>query len=293
MTLDDIFSVLRHESMINIHNSPAPSYSTPQWRGRGRGRGRGRPSVHRRKADSVPAGVDDKSEIPSQYDIVFDREYVVAVLKKNESKGYLTLRPERLKYHPFLVTRNPVKPPGIIAKATLMSATVRVDHSTPSEVVETPNGNDGLEMDSEKVVLGEDPATLALVAALSASVSPKRSLRKRGSDEVIIEPLKRLRSAETPNGMGRRSASRGTITPNGSLTRRSLRNGFIAHETRGKVNGNGSGNGDIRGEDTEVDDPSETEEEEEEQIEEKVNGDAEWGLGEEDAEGEDDEEYVA
>lgn len=287
MTLDDIYTVLKHESMINVHDSPPPSYSTPFSRGRGRGRGRGRPSVNRRKTDSAPFGSEEKSELPTRYDIVFDRDYIAAVLRQHESRGHLILRPERLKYHPFLVTRNPVKPPGALAKATLMSAN-RVADSTPSEVVETPNGE--IRNEVEKVVAGEDPATLALVAALS-SESPERRLRKRESEEVNLEPVKRLRSG-------------GSNTPNG-MKRRSLRNVVDEHtpmrETRGRVN-------EIRAEvrNAMMDDPSETEEEEEERIEIRPGEGDDGGndiaeeYGEEDAEGEvdedaereDDEEYT-
>jgi hypothetical protein len=42
---------------------------------------------------------------PGTYRITFDREYVLAVIKQDDVKGKLQLRPERLKYHPFLVTR--------------------------------------------------------------------------------------------------------------------------------------------------------------------------------------------
>ncbi len=270
--------------------------------------------MNRRKASSAPNGSDDKPEIPTRYDVIFDRDYIEAILKQHEIISYLVLRPERLKYHPFLVTRNPAKPPGAIAKATLMAGTTRVNseaaESTPSEVVETPNGEKGNEV--EKVVAaGEDQATLALVAALSTSDSPKRNLRKRGSEEMSSEPVKRLRRGDTgtPNGNG-----------NGMMMRRSLRNlvdeeeKTPVRETRSRMNGsslgkNGNAEGYGIGNGMMLDEPSETEEEEEERIEERgevvqegygneddaLGEDEDDALGgdEEDAEGEDDEEYLA
>ncbi len=276
MTLDDIFTMLKYESMINVHDSPAPFYSTPASRGRGRGRGRGRPSVQRRKARSAPTDSEEKAELPTRYEIYFDREYVEAILRQHENRRYLSLRPERLKYHPFLVTRNPAKPPGALAKATLMASAVRVYDSTPSEVVETPDGEMG--NDLERVVAGEDQATLALVAALSGSMSPKRRLMKRESEEVNLEPAKRLRSADIPNG----------IQP-----RRSLRSfpdaekGTPVRQTRGRMNGKGNENGNGG----KMDGASESEDEDEEEEEERIEDEDEDGAGDEDAEGED-EEYA-
>ena len=216
MTREDIYSTLKYESMITDMDTPpdTPTLS----RSRVRVRVRSRLSTHRRKPQVVAEREEpdrDKVVVPERCVIRWDREYVEAVLRKHESRGYLTLQPDRLKYHPFLVTRNPAKSPGAIARATLVANNPNAQRAGESassreeEVVETP-ATDGEGEGDERVVAGEDRATLDLVAELS--VSPKRNLRKRTSGELNSESVKaRLRKSER----------RGSATP--FAPRRSLR----------------------------------------------------------------------
>ena len=115
MTLYDIYNTLKEQDMIRLYTpSPPPVLLPVAYRnrtpGRGRGRGRGRGG---RRSTAAPRDANSQSEesdadkIPEKgtYRITFDREYVMAVLKQDEAKGKLQLRTERLKYHPFLVTR--------------------------------------------------------------------------------------------------------------------------------------------------------------------------------------------
>lgn len=230
MTLTDIYATLVQEDMIRVQESPARD--TPsQWRG-GK-RARGRPPVSRKPPSSDS---DDEVEIPKRYTISWDREYVEAVLRKHEAKGHLTLNPERLKYHPFLVTRNPPKPPGMLAQATLMPGHTHAalaahaqhqQHSTHAdlkrddsesatnrEVVATPAGDDisSSKDTADRIVAGEDAETLALVASLS--VSPRRNLRKRASEELTQSARKKLRSSDVPSSPinGTRRSLRGVAS---------------------------------------------------------------------------------
>ena len=273
MTIDDIFTVLKYESMINIRDSPLLSYTTPSTRGRFRGRGRGRSSIHRKKAESTPIGEEDKIEIPTQYEIIFDQQYVMAILQQNEGKGHLTLRPDRLKYHPFLVTRNPTQPAGAIAKATLMANANRAADSIPSEVMGTSDGE--MEAATEKLISGDDHATLAMPGASLTSESPLRKLRKRRSDEMSSEPLKKLRSAYSQDG----STNKRSMRILAELTT-ATKDGIPVTEKRVGVYGENA---------------SELEEEEEQGLIEDAgegSGEGPDADGDEDAEGEDDEEYA-
>jgi hypothetical protein len=165
-----------------------------------------RTSSNRQDKSAEPDEGPAKIVIPSQYVIRWDREYVDALLRSHDQKGYLALAPERLKYHPFLVSRNPAKPPGILAKATLMAnnpnslnaaeVVAEIDDSglpsTQTEILPTPD---------EITLHGEDQATLDLVQAL-AHASPQRSLRKRASSErnsslTPLSSVKRLRSMDS------------------------------------------------------------------------------------------------
>lgn len=116
MTLADTFATLKEQDLIRLYTpSPPPvvlpiAYrNRPSGRGRGRGRGRGGAAAARRLAAATEEVSDssEESKIPEKgtYRIIFDRDYLGAVLKQDEAKGKLKLRPERLKYHPFLVTR--------------------------------------------------------------------------------------------------------------------------------------------------------------------------------------------
>ncbi|WVQ95279.1 hypothetical protein IAU59_002374 [Kwoniella sp. CBS 9459] len=242
VTLEDIYSVLSDENMINVLDSP-PRETPSRFRGgrgRGRGRGGGRSSVNRRKASSV-SPEDEEVKLPAKYTLVVDREYVQAVISKHDSKGYLKLRPERLKYHPFLVTRNPTLTSDERVEATLEAAGLSTDVSdgVTMAVVEQKK-----EEDEAAVIHGEDKATLELVASLSAS--PARSLRRgrKRPSEDIESPSRSVRSrmrssvngsnsyASQPNGIGNEgsvsptkpSSHRMTRTNTGSpLSRRSMR----------------------------------------------------------------------
>ncbi|OCF41081.1 hypothetical protein I317_05092 [Kwoniella heveanensis CBS 569] len=236
MTLEDIHSVLVDENMLNVLDSPPPenpSRFRGRWRGRGRGGG-GRSSVNRRKASSGSPD-DEEVKLPTRYTIPIDREYIQAVISKHDSKGYLKLRPERLKYHPFLVTRNPTLTSDERVEATIEAAGLPTgasqgqDRDADVEMV----ADTQKEEDEEAVIHGEDKATLELVATLSAS--PARSLRrsrKRPSEE-IESPSRSVRSRMRssvnasgiyahPNGGGNEGSVSPT-KPNSSRTARTDR----------------------------------------------------------------------
>ena len=243
MTLEDIFNTLKYESMITVLDTPpreTPPAHTSIYRGRGRGRGRARTLANRRQKDSATPGQTDKDDakvvLPERYEITWDTEYIEIVLQKTENRGFHTLKPERLKYHPFLVSRNPAKPPGALARATLMAnnpnrarasdaARQPVNRDATDTPLESKNGDvaevDGvMEVDGEEqVVAGEDQATLELVARLVDS--PRRTLRKRPASETNgdIEPTrKKLRSSDR--------LSSPLVNGDARPTRHSTRNGL-------------------------------------------------------------------
>lgn len=222
MTPEDVYATLQYENMIRTLDAPPPLHHTPSsvFR-RGRGRGRSRLTAPRRSTQkATQEDPDDDSEpkvvIPKRYIITWDREYVEALLHKHDSRGYLELAPERLKYHPFLVTRHPIKPPGSIAKAALVANNPNsAGHVDPEvdELASSPGDGENQMDVEEDVQHGEDRATLDLVQAL-AHESPQRSLRHRTSSELNSRSrsaVRRLRPRDT--------ASADKTTP----TRRSMR----------------------------------------------------------------------
>ncbi|WVW85215.1 hypothetical protein I302_107253 [Kwoniella bestiolae CBS 10118] len=205
ITLEDIYSVLTSEDMITLCE-PTPSapssqsLKTPRSRNSHNNRVRKKPPTSPQQDDK-----DVKIPLPFEYSISIDLEYIRAVVKKNDEKGYLVLKAERLKYHPFLVTRNPTLTTEQRTEATLkiigQSANTVNDNGinggSSAEQEETPLPEPPTE---EEIIKGKDQATLNLVAELSQS--PARSLRRKrdeSSASLSVSPMKSFRSR---NGVG-------------------------------------------------------------------------------------------
>ncbi|WVN86105.1 uncharacterized protein L203_101264 [Cryptococcus depauperatus CBS 7841] len=244
MTLEDIYTTLVNENMINIYSStssfsplnhqslitPTPSRARPPRR-------RGRPPL-RRKADrapSLPKSHDDgdghneeeQIKLPKKYEIVVDREYIRAVLDKRAKKGYLQLVPSRLKYHPFLVARQ-------VAKGE------REDRERSGEKEETDenrNENESEQVKEEEEEVGElveisgiqhtrpphptpivnghcNPHHISPFAPTTPDVTPPISARK--SDQSLsTSPARNLRKRKVTDAQdspARRLRSRDSIT---------------------------------------------------------------------------------
>lgn len=279
MTLEDIYVTLRDQDMIDVPEHMTPVTPLPQKRKRGRP-----PRNATRQAEPESKSI----EIPKRYKIIPDHHLIEEVLRKHEAKGYLKLRPDRLKYTPFLTTLEPPPVPQIAQHVT------RKDESDSEE--DTPaktEADDGTlaettpEDEAALVAAGQDKETLELVAALSGS--PVRSLRKRSSTNPSPEnPQKRLRASASP-------VRRRTVTPNEKP--KSTSASYKPAESRArsasrtpKATTVSPKKRPTPKKEPPVDDNYEEPEEPEDEFEDADDGDEEWG--EEDAEGEDDEEYV-
>ncbi|KIR28148.1 hypothetical protein I307_00630 [Cryptococcus deuterogattii 99/473] len=235
MTLEDIFSTLSAEGMINVLDDlTADAIGKTPSRARARGRSRGRPNVNRRKADPNGSGTpdpqshqdeDDHVKIPKRYEILLDKAYIQAVVEKHEKKGYLKLVPERLKYHPFLVARQ-TEEPGSGGKN-------REEEDGNEEEGEEDKGNED-ESENGVVRFVDSIAEAAHIIAQSHkhlhpvppstvsctshhpvypiptpkhnpipdpnTTSPARNLRKRKSDIALETPVRQLRSRDSMRG---------------------------------------------------------------------------------------------
>ncbi len=120
MTLEDIFATLSEQQMIQVHDPP-PVVPASNSRRRpfpvtsqnsavslsgiqpdsAEGVGIARQALSRSTVPKDP----EPTSLPISYTIVWDPEAVRAYVERVRSKGYLELRPEKLKYTPFLVTR--------------------------------------------------------------------------------------------------------------------------------------------------------------------------------------------
>jgi len=222
MTIEDIYATLLDVQMIKVQDAVA---RTPIMRIKPR---RGRPPKIPRPVEYIeelpPAQALDPNKIPERYEITPDMAVIDAALQKHNAKGYLTLKPERLKYTPFLVSRDPLPQPPIAAAVTGDRVAAGeadqprgVPSETPSsgnkEVIATPAEAEIAPITpdtKDKVAAGEDQATLDLVAALSAS--PVRHLRRR-SIASSERPAKRRRSESTTSSRRRSTNTQDLETP--------------------------------------------------------------------------------
>lgn len=193
MTTEDIFYVLREQDMIIVAESQTGSRapatakyksreggaSSSSSRGR-RGRPRGGGAANR--AAAAHKDKEDALAVPSEYRIHFDRAYVEAILSKYEAKGYLKVRPEKLHWTPFLVTRafpTPGALPGLIegsaaswdtfAGAGGHAPTAVAAAKVPATPAPAPVSNG---TSSHAVALDPQAPTTSLTTATSAAAAP-------------------------------------------------------------------------------------------------------------------------
>ncbi|CDS00973.1 hypothetical protein [Sporisorium scitamineum] len=162
MQLEDIYYVLREQDMIVVYdgnNANSRTPATSKYRARDgnattsaggpaltagtsaapeqQPRKRGRPPLHPRPAPAaeLPSYKDrDKNvaaSLPRDYRIHFDRAYVIAHLKNYESKGYLKVRADKLKWTPFLVSRSFPQPIQTLANGHGSGWSVGQSNGTP------------------------------------------------------------------------------------------------------------------------------------------------------------------
>ena len=131
MTLEDVYHTLQQQDMIHIRENAASPRPLP---GQSIRFVKGRKSSIARKALHRNSTRDDDSLkgpfiSPTSYEISWDREAVSSYLAKWKSKGLLALKPENLKWSPFLVART-LKSDGML-EDTLPSAMESATPTTP------------------------------------------------------------------------------------------------------------------------------------------------------------------
>ena len=117
MTMEDVYNTLTQLNMIFVGEaSPPPIRPSPGQTikfPKGRKNGIARKHLQRLQTqDKEQDGVKAPFVIPKNYEIQFDRTKVEEYLNNWESKGYLKLKPEKLQWTPYIMTRNP-KEPGV------------------------------------------------------------------------------------------------------------------------------------------------------------------------------------
>ncbi|CDO70872.1 hypothetical protein BN946_scf184804.g4 [Trametes cinnabarina] len=107
MTLEDIYNTLVHLNMISVKDSahpvkPLPGQTIKFPKGRKNG-------IARKHLQRTQTHGDDKARgpfvPPTKYRIHWDPEQVQQYLARWEAKGYFQLKPEKLKWSPFILSR--------------------------------------------------------------------------------------------------------------------------------------------------------------------------------------------
>ncbi|KAF9266517.1 hypothetical protein L218DRAFT_996694 [Marasmius fiardii PR-910] len=182
MTIEDIYNTLAQQGMIThspasppVRPSPGQSIKYPK----GRKSGIARRHLQRTQTSDKPAEDAAKGLFvaPTHYEIHWDRDKVSQYLTAWEAKGYLTLKPEKLKWSPFFS-----------------------NHTKKTEALEATD-TDKLVMASKLAHQGQEHATSSApdsIANCAATVdgSMEGTLLSLFDDDVIVLAPRSLREAE-------------------------------------------------------------------------------------------------
>ncbi|KAG5721932.1 Histone acetyltransferase MYST2 [Termitomyces sp. T112] len=140
MTIEDIFNTLTQQAMISAREvtpppvKPLPGQSIKINKGRKSGNV-ARRNLQRTQTQSAAAETPKGPFVaPTQYEITWDREKVSQYLRAWETKGYLQLKPEKLQWSPYVLTRKDKaeKERLMAEQGQRISATILEDVQTPS-----------------------------------------------------------------------------------------------------------------------------------------------------------------
>lgn len=109
MTIEDIYATLLQQDMISVRDHTPPSRPPPGKSikfPKGKKNGIARKHLVRTTTQDVEQGLTKGPFVPPRlYDITWDPEFVEAYMTKWEAKGYFKLKPDCLKWSPFLIAR--------------------------------------------------------------------------------------------------------------------------------------------------------------------------------------------
>lgn len=134
-----------------LHSASASATQRPGRRGRPRGGGSSSRAAAARK------GKENANAIPIDYQIHFDRDYIVAHLKNYDSKGYVKVKPEKLRWTPFLMTRS-----GATAAMSLPISATGLSADAKARVPTQTAGSPSFVETTDKAIAAAAPLSPAL-----------------------------------------------------------------------------------------------------------------------------------
>ena len=179
MTIEDIYHTLQELDMISVQAATPPMRPTPGQAikfPRGRKNGIARRHLQRQstviKEDEAGSKANTPFAPPTLYQITWDPEKVQRYLESWEKKGYMKLKPERLKWTPFVLAR--AKAGGEVLQSELGAGMGAL-----SSIAETP----------APVTLVDNQVPAPDTAELSINVS---EVPRAGTRDVSDSPAARL-----------------------------------------------------------------------------------------------------
>lgn len=229
MTIEDIYNTLVQQDMISTREptpppvKPIPGQSIKFPKGRKNGIAR-RTLQRTQTIEKDPETPKGPFSAPKHYEIRWDRDKVAKFLRTWEGKGYLRLRPEKLQWSPYLLTRNKVDMP--VPAEPSISATPS-GQAPPSGdggfVNRSPTPNGRIRERSVKL-LGVDPPDKLFIPpsrTIRHIRSPEKSVAEVGPDVVYMsEEVPPLVSKRRPRSQSRQLSNISTPkrkTPVGDL----------------------------------------------------------------------------
>lgn len=195
MTIEDVCATLTQQGMLTKRDLTPPAASVKPSPGQSIKITRGRKSAvarrHlQRKQTTEEEGANAPFLVPVDYEIVWDKQIVRAYLDKWEAKGYLKLKPERLKWSPFIMFRTKKTETLVLPGGTDENRTVTAPGTDSSNANALPAANTS-NLDTLSAVadaLRENVPIPNLFSEDETEVSPM--------DHGDISPIKRV--VETP-----------------------------------------------------------------------------------------------
>ncbi|CAD7060502.1 unnamed protein product [Tilletia caries] len=214
MTLDDVYYVLRESDMIIISSSSTGKHRAPATakykardgstsmtgaaRGRKKKAPKGSSSSQRQPSEDEPKDKIDAISVPSEYRIHFDREYVNIHLRNFEAKGYLHVKPELLKWTPFLVNR--IEHPGRPFNAPAFPDESPPHDANSGDMLLPLGPNSPSKLDTLGAQLVESYERAEVEAAIPAAASSIPSTKPRSSSiRVSATPSTSTPSSARPS----------------------------------------------------------------------------------------------
>lgn len=214
MILEDILATLQHHGMIHIDDDPDELEAKRNQDGASESAGAGGMA---RKALARNTDKSHDASIPEHYEILWDRQAVRAHLERYAAKGYLELKPEHLKYTPFLVTRITLGKDGMLhTLAMAKGQAVEVQGKEPDLVsasldpttadlapstgapTEGDQGREAEEGGADSAAMEDNPPPSDLQAESQSQISTATSPH-RGASIASSTPRKQPRTPRTPS----------------------------------------------------------------------------------------------